>query len=223
MITGDSKKKPTGAGEASGDWWDRWNTSDGSFPPEITHHRRSNTLLSFRPSNISWRNWSELHQRSIRVLHDHYFILPDTVLLSMSPFSGWTSDSCLFSQWDIYKVFEWLTPPPLCSSSASLKLFSDSLIICSLHLNFFFYLFPFLFLIYSYFVPVTHFLPSFFFPPPLTFWYPPSLPTLFSCPWRTLLPFCLVSSGSPPTRTGSVPWLSPLWQVCQVCVCAARW
>lgn len=95
-----------------------------------------------------------------------------------------------------------------------------------------FFKIPFLFLICSYFVPVTHFLPSFlpsFFPPSSYILVlsspslPPSLPTLTSCPWRTLLPFCLVSSGSPPTRTGSVPWLSPLWQVCQVCVCAARW
>ncbi|KAM7373644.1 hypothetical protein PAMP_008482 [Pampus punctatissimus] len=45
----------------------------------------------------------------------------------------------------------------------------------------------------------------------------PSFPGKESiCPWRTQLPFCLVSRGSPTTPTGSVPWLSPLCQVCQL-------
>ncbi len=110
---------------------------------------------------------------------------------------------------------------PLFSSSISPKLFPESSIICSLHLNFFYSIF-FLALIScslfrSYFVifPITFHL--YFFslylrtPSCCILLSTPQLhPSLFSCPWRTLLPFCLVSRGSPTTPMGSEPWLSPL-------------
>lgn len=128
--------------------------------------------------------------------------------------------------------------PSITTSSSPLpspfKLFSESSIICSLHLNLFHSILFLVFnlsLVFSYFliVPVALDFSFLFILPPSSLTlsstlHLPSTPSLFSCPWRTLLPFCLVSRGSPtPTPMGSVPWLSPLWQVCQVCVCAARW